>query len=110
MTTYIRYENTQSIEEWANNTLNQQELEQFKIAYEENNSPWNTLYNQGLISQTDIFETVFSSTFSTNVEIKIGNKIAVTDNEQTSFATPPSFVHWMDRYIAENGNPIIIES
>jgi ribosomal protein S8E len=96
------------MEEWANDTLNQQELEQFKIAYEENESQWNTYYIQGLISQTDIVETAFSSTFNTNVEIKIGHKIIVTNNEQTSsVVTAPSFVPWVDRYNYEIGNPVV---
>lgn len=109
MTTYIRYANTQSIEEWANNTLNQQELQQFRTANEENKLLWKEYNDQGLVFRTDILETVFSNTFNLNVEVRIGHKITLSSDSSTGIVIAPSLVPWIDRYDYEVGNPVITE-
>lgn len=108
MTTYIRYNNTPTIEEWANRTLTPEDLAQFEMALAENNSLWESYFNQGMISASDVFETVFSNVYNTNVEVRIAHKIVVSDTQQNNVVIAPSYVHWLDRFNAEVGNPVII--
>jgi hypothetical protein len=107
MTTYIR-KLPNNLMTWAQNTLNEQELQQFVQAVDKNNQLWNTYKSTGVIVEDYINdEILLSTTYNTEIALPSEEVIEISAGQTAVMAS--ELIPWMDRYIAENGNPVIIE-
>jgi hypothetical protein len=107
MTTYIR-KLPSDLMTWAQNTLNEQELQQFVQALDKNNQLWNTYKSTGVIVEDYINdEILLSTTYNTEIALPSEEVIEISAGQPVVMAS--EMIPWMDRYIAENGNPVIIE-
>lgn len=109
MTTYIRKLTSLDMLKWGQDTLDEQELQQFIQALNKNNQLWDD-YKSNIVVDDDyiIYETLLSNTYNTEISVPVEQVITIAPF-QTVFIMASEMVQWMDRYIAENGNPVIIE-
>ena len=108
MTTYINKLTSLNITTWAQDTLNEQELQQFTQALDKNNQLWENYKLSGVIADDYVvYETFLSNTYNTEISIAVEEVIRIAPGQTTIMVS--EMVPWMDRYIAENGNPVIID-
>ena len=108
MTTYIRKISNLNISKWAQDTLSEQELQQFMQALDINNQLWKNYELHGVITDHEIIsETLLSNTYNTEISVPVEEIVKIAPG-QTAI-TASEMIPWLDRYIAENGNPVIIE-
>ncbi len=108
MTTYIRKISDLNMLKWAQDTLSEQELQQFMEAFNRNNQLWKNYELSGVIADHEIIsETLLSNTYNTEISVPVEEIIKIAPGKTAPMAS--EMIPWMDRYIAENGNPVIIE-
>jgi hypothetical protein len=108
MTTYIKKLSYLNILKWAQNTLSEQELQQFMQAFDKNNQLWDNYELSGVIADHEIIsETLISTTYNTEISVPVEEIIRIAPGQTAAMAS--EMIPWMDHYIAENGNPVIIE-
>jgi hypothetical protein len=108
MTTYIRKISNLNILKWAQDTLSEQELQQFMQALDINNQLWKNYELNGVITDHEIIsETLLSNTYNTEISVPVEEIVKIAPGQTT--ITASEMIPWLDRYIAENGNPVIIE-
>lgn len=107
MTTYLRKLAVLDIDKWAEQTLNEQELQEYRQAMTLNMQLWENYKTNGVINKEYlIYETILSTTYNTEIAIPIEEAIQIKPGQTAVMA--PEIIPWMDRYIAENGNPVIV--
>jgi hypothetical protein len=104
MSSYVRYYRQPTIQQWAQNSLNENELVNFLAAIEENNNLWNQYKVNGYISIEPIYENVTMSISTEPVQIQIGEKVILNTNiSESDLKMADSYKPWLDRFYQENG-------
>jgi hypothetical protein len=106
MTTIVKYYAAESIDEWANRTLDSSELVAFNTAYTLNHNLWVGYVEQNLISFTPIYQDVYVAELNETVSTQVGERATLAPGVALADITlDPSWVPWLDRYIAETNPP-----
>ena len=110
MTTISLYHNnSESIQQWAESTLDTDELTAFNAAAAANEMLWQGYITQGLVEQSrPILKDIYITSLGETVEVKIGDRTTVAAGHSLAeIPMDPAWQTWMDRYIAET-DPLTI--
>lgn len=106
MTTIVKHYHTESINEWAERTLNPAELAEFNAALAINNTRWEEYANQGRITVQPIMQDVVVPSLGHTVTVQIGEETTIAAGYSLSdVTTDPSLLPWLDRYTSETNPP-----
>jgi hypothetical protein len=106
MTTIVKYYAAESIEEWADRTLDSSELVAFNTAFTLNHNLWAGYEEQNLISFTPIYQDVYIAELNETVSIRVGERTILAPG--VTLADLPldeTWRPWLDRYISEVNAP-----
>ena len=108
MTTIVKYYAAESIDEWADRTLDSSELVAFNTAFTLNHNLWVGYEEQNLVSFTPIYQDVYIAELNETVSIRVGERATLAPGVTLSDVTmDPSWAPWLDRYMLEVQAPEI---
>jgi len=108
MTTISLYHNnSESIQQWAESTLDTDELTAFNAAAAANEMLWQGYITQGLVEQSrPILKDIYITSLGETVAVAIGDRTTIAAGHSlTEIPLDPAWQSWMDRHIAET-NPL----
>lgn len=110
MPSYVRYNNKKELmDEWVENTLTQEEQNQFFSSRDENSQLWMQYFNSGLISIEPIEEYIFIEELNDYVYVQIGEKIILAEGvTPAQLLVTQSWSNWITRYTQEVGEELVI--
>jgi len=109
MQAFIRYYKNDDINNWAETTLDQSELLQFRAAFDANNNLWQSYKDQGLYTLRDVHANVHSTTLNADIDIVVGQEMIMAQGVSLdSLALDNDFKQWLDRYNQETGGDTLI--
>lgn len=112
MNTVTKYFGANSIESWAQETLSQQELNQFNQDYANNLTFFRSQKDNGKYVVEDVYETFTSTLLNTDIDLHVGEKFIFAQGSslQTDCAPIPEYYIWIQRYWNETGGDVQIMS
>jgi hypothetical protein len=104
MSSYVRFFRQPTIVEWAQSSLNADELADFNTALQENNAQWNQYTVNGLITTEPIYETINDPELGEPIQVQVGDKVVLAPTTSVSeLHMTDRYQYWLDRFTEING-------
>lgn len=106
MTTIVKYYAAESIDDWANRTLDSNELVAFNTAFTLNHNLWARYQEQNLVSFEPIMQDIYVAELNETVSTKVGERtILAAGVTLADLQLEETWRPWLDRYMSETQAP-----
>ena len=108
MTSIVKYYAAESIEEWADRTLDSSELVAFNTAFTLNHNLWVGYEEQNLVSFTPIYQDVYIAELNETVSTQVGERATLAPGVTLAdLVLEETWRPWLDRYMLETQAPAV---